>query len=55
MLCCGDDFDGIVDEDGKVGDGVVNVGGFVDADERFVEDSKQGTEEFEGVGLEQLR
>ena len=47
-----DDGDGVVGEEGEVGDGGVDVGGFVHAYERFVEDGEEVAEELEGVGLE---
>jgi len=40
-----DDSDRIGDEDGEVGDAVVDVCGFVDADERLVEDLEEIAEE----------
>jgi hypothetical protein len=45
------DGDGVVGESGEVGDAVVYVGGFVDADERVGEDCEEVAEESEGGGL----
>ena len=44
-LSGGDDGDSVIGEGGKVGDGGVDVCRFVDADERFVEDSEEVAEE----------
>lgn len=44
----------VVGEGGKVGDAVVDVGGFVDADEGFVEDGEEVSEELEGYGLKRV-
>jgi hypothetical protein len=46
-----DGTDRVVDEEGEVGDGVVDVCGFVDADERLVEDGEEVAEELERGGL----
>jgi hypothetical protein len=46
-----DGSDRVVDEEGEVGDGVVDVCGFVDADERLVEDGEEVAEELERGGL----
>lgn len=39
-----DDCDGVFSKAGKVGDAVVNVGGFVDSDQRLVKDREEITE-----------
>lgn len=49
-----DDFYGVVGELGEVGDGAIDVCGFVDADEGFVEDLEEVAEEFEGCWLGEL-
>ena len=41
----------VTGEGREVGDAVVDVGGFVDADEGFVEDGEEVAEELEGYGL----
>lgn len=46
-----DNGDHIVNEVGEVGDGIVDVCGFVDTDEGFIEDGEKVAEEFEGYGL----
>jgi hypothetical protein len=40
-----DDFDGVVDEESEVGNGVVDVCGFINANEGFVEDCEEVAEE----------
>ncbi len=47
----GEDGEGVVGEGGEVGDGVIDVGRFVDADEGFVEDGEEVAEEVEGYGF----
>ena len=47
MLRGGDDFDGVIGEDCKVGNRVVNIGRFVDADEWLVEYCEEGAKESE--------
>lgn len=47
----GEDGEHVVEKGGEVGDGVVDVGGFVDADERLVEDGEKVAEELEGDAL----
>lgn len=54
VLRGGDDFDGVVGEDGEIGDRVVHVCRFVDAHEWLVEDGKEGAEEFEGSRLNMM-
>lgn len=44
----------VVGEGGKVRDAVVDVGGFVDAHEGFVENGKEVAEELEGYRLEMV-
>lgn len=44
----------VVGEGGEVGDAVVDVGGFVDAHEGFVEDGEEVAEELEGYRLERV-
>jgi hypothetical protein len=46
-----DSADCVVDKEGEVGDGVIDVCGFVDADEGFVEDGEEVTEELQGCWL----
>ena len=46
-----DDGDHVVDEVGEVGDGAVDICGFIDTDEGFVEDGEQVAEEFKGDRL----
>lgn len=46
-----EDGEGVVCEGGEVGDGIVYIGGFVDADEGFVEDGEEVAEEVEGYGF----
>ena len=41
----------VVGEGSEVGNGVVDVGGFVDADEGFVENGEEVTEKVEGDGF----
>ena len=43
-----EDREHVIKERGEVGDGVVDVGGLVDADERLVENGEQIAEEVEG-------
>lgn len=45
------DGEHVVGEGSKVGDGAVNIGRFVDADERFVEDGEEVAEEVKGDGF----
>lgn len=40
-----DNFDGVIDEHGEVGDAAVDICGFVDANEGFVEDCEEVAEE----------
>ena len=47
-----DDSHGVIGEGGEVGDGAVDVGGFVHAHEGLVEDGEEVAEELEGGGLE---
>jgi hypothetical protein len=49
-----DDFYDVVDKVGEIDDAVVHVGGFVDADEGFVEDLEEVAEEFERGWLKLL-
>lgn len=44
----------VIGEGGEVGDAVVDVGGFVDAHEGFVEDGEEVSEELEGYGLKRV-
>lgn len=46
-LSGGEDGEHVVGEGSKVCDGIVNIGGFVDADEGFVEDGEEVAEEAE--------
>ena len=46
-----EDRERVVGEGSEVGDGVVDIGGFVDADKGFVEDGEKVAEELEGDGL----
>lgn len=39
-----DDFDGVIGKGREVGDAVVNICGFVDANKRLVEDAEKVTE-----------
>lgn len=45
------DAEHVVGEGGEVGDGIVDVCGFVDADEGFVEDGEEVAEELQGDGF----
>ncbi len=47
----GEDREGVVCEGCEVGDGVVDVGGFVDADQGLVEDCEEVAEEVQGYGF----
>lgn len=53
-LCGFDGSDGVGYEDGEVGDAAVDIGGFVDADERLVENLEKVAEEFESRRLRSL-
>ena len=46
-----DDFDDVVEKGGEVCDGAVDVCGFVDAHEGFVEDGEEIAEELQGDGF----
>jgi len=46
-----DDADRVVDKESEVGDAIINIGGLVDAHERFVEDSEEVAEKLECSGL----
>jgi len=46
-LCGLDDSDGIGDKVGEIDDAIIDVCGFVDADEGFVEDLEEVTEELQ--------
>lgn len=50
-LSGGEDREHVIGEGSEVGDGAVDIGGFVDADERFVEDGEEVAEELEGDGF----
>lgn len=50
-LSGGEDGEHVVGEGSEVGDGAVDIGGFVDADEGFVEDGEEVAEEVEGNGF----
>ena len=46
-----EDAEGVVGEGGEVGDGVVDVGGFVDPHERLVEDGEEVAEQVQSHGF----
>lgn len=46
-----EDGEHIIGEGSEVGDGTIDIGGFVDADQGLVEDGEEVTEEVEGDGL----
>lgn len=50
-LSRGEDREHVVGEGSEVGDGAVDIGGFVDANEGFVEDGEEVAEEMEGDGF----
>ncbi len=50
-LSGGEDGEHIVGKGSEVGDGAVDIGGFVDADEGFIEDGEEIAEEAEGDRL----
>lgn len=54
MLRSLDDVEHVIGKGGEVGDAVVNVGGFVHADERLIKYGKKVAEELEGYGLGEL-
>lgn len=46
-----DDSEHVIGEDGKICDAVVDIRGFIDTDERFIEDCKEIAEELQGDRL----
>lgn len=51
FLCLFDNLNHIVHKDSKVGDGVVDVCGFVDANKGFIENKEKVFEKLECDGL----
>lgn len=50
-LCALDHSKHVISKGSKVGHAVIDIGGFINTDERFVEDCKEIAEKLEGDGL----